>query len=357
MTGNVNEMDYVNENGMTFIKTSLEFHDSLLLKLAGKTAGKRAVGTSLRKKTGEISFKNLVKYKLSEPNVLLLDMAQYSFDGEEFSETEEILRIDNKFREILGYPGRQSKVAQPWTIKPEKPQHYLTLRFEIISEIQLESPILAIEDAKDLYISFNGEKVAPIAIGYYIDESIEKVKLPPLKKGKNILVVKIPFGERNNVEWCYLLGDFNVKVEGFVKTIVEKTDKIAFSSITTQGLPFYGGNITYVLDVETNDCSFDIKTTRYRGSLIKVSVDGDDVGTIAYSPYKLTVENIKNGKHTIELTLFGNRHNTLAAIHCTDLNNNWYGPNRWRTSADAWCYEYLLKETGILSSPIIEFFE
>lgn len=357
MTGNISEIDYANEHGMTVIKTTLEFHDSLLLKLAGKTSGKRAVATSSRKKTSEISFKNLVEYKLSEPNVLLLDMAQYSFDGENFSETEEILRIDNKFRDKLGYPGRQSKVAQPWTIKPEKPEHYLTLKFEMISEIELESPILAIEDAKDLEISFNGEKVVPKVIGYYVDESIEKVKLPPLMQGKNILVVKIPFGERKNVEWCYLLGDFNVKVEGCVKTIVEKTDKIAFSSITTQGLPFYGGNITYVLDVETNDCSFDIKTTRYRGSLIKVSVDGEDVGPIVYAPYKLTVESIKKGKHQIELTLFGNRHNTFAAIHYTSLRSRWYGPNRWRSSGDEWCYEYLLKDTGILSSPVIEFFE
>jgi len=357
MTGNISEIDYTNEHGMTVIKTTLEFHDSLLLKLDGKRSGKRAVGTSSRIKTGEISFKNLVEYKLSEPNVLLLDMAQYSFDGEDFSETEEILRIDNKFRDKLGYPGRQSKVVQPWTIKPEKPEHYLTLKFEIISEIELKSPILAIEDAKDLELSFNGEKVAPMVIGYYVDESIEKVKLPPLKQGKNILVVKIPFGERRNVEWCYLLGDFNVKVEGCVKTIVEKTNKIAFSSITTQGLPFYGGNITYVLDVETNDCSFDIKATRYRGALIKVSVDGEDVGCIVYAPYKLTVENIKKGKHKIELTLFGNRHNTFAALHYTALSNRWYGPNRWRSVGDDWCYEYLLKDTGILSSPVIEFFE
>jgi len=47
-----------------------------------------------------------VSYSLSEPNVLLLDKARYALDGEDFEETEEILRLDNKLRTRLGLPLR-----------------------------------------------------------------------------------------------------------------------------------------------------------------------------------------------------------------------------------------------------------
>ena len=44
-------------------------------------------------------------------------MAEYSFDGRGWQQVDEILRIDNKFRELLNYPLRMNKLAQPWTNK------------------------------------------------------------------------------------------------------------------------------------------------------------------------------------------------------------------------------------------------
>ncbi len=59
--------------------------------------------------------KNLLEpfqYRLEEHNSLLLDMAQYAFDEEEWQEREELLRIDNLFREKLHYPLRMEGVAR-----------------------------------------------------------------------------------------------------------------------------------------------------------------------------------------------------------------------------------------------------
>ena len=47
-------------------------------------------------------------------------MAQYAFDEEEWQEREELLRIDNLFREKLHYPLRMEALAQPWTEKDEQ---------------------------------------------------------------------------------------------------------------------------------------------------------------------------------------------------------------------------------------------
>lgn len=48
-----------------------------------------------------------------EPNVCILDLAEYRFDEEPWMEEDEILRIDNLFRRKLGYPLRTQALAQP----------------------------------------------------------------------------------------------------------------------------------------------------------------------------------------------------------------------------------------------------
>ena len=110
------------------------------------------------------------------------------------------------------------------------------------------------------------------------------------------------------------------------KTIIAPTETIGFSSITNQGMPFYGGNITYIMELETTKCCcISIKASNYRGAAIKAAIDGKSAGIIAYAPYKVMAENIKPGKHKIELTLYGNRYNTFAALHNTNTANRWYG--------------------------------
>ena len=90
--------------------------------------------------------------------------------------------------------------------------------------------------------------------------------------------------------------------------------------------------------------------------MIKVIVDGEEKGVIAFSPYRLRIDNLTEGKHTIEFVLYGTRINTFGGMHNV-TRPQWTGPNFWRSEGDQWCYEYLLKDTGILASPIIEIYE
>lgn len=180
--------------------------------------------------------------------------------------------------------------------------------------------------------------------------------MPKINVGKNTLIVKIPFGQRTNTEWCYIIGDFNVRNEGTISTIIPATDKISFSSLTNQGMPFYGGNVIYKTEIETPDCSLKIHANYYRGALIKVRIDGEDRGIIAFSPYTIDIDNLSKGKHTVEFVLYGTRINTFGGMHNVS-QQEWVGPDFWRSTGDNWCYEYILKDTGILASPVIEIFE
>ena len=84
----------------------------------------------------------------------------------------------------------------------------------------------------------------------------------------------------------------------------------------------------------------------------------------------LKIDNATAGAHIIEFKLFGNRINTFGALHNCSYST-WYGPDIWYTyqshrrmlnnTSDnefdytcGWTYEYNLKSTGILTSPVIK---
>ena len=352
ISGDISRIPCEYKNGCTVISKVLYDYDSLLLRLdEGKSD---LIGNELEsvQLNNAVAMPALVPYSLSERNVMLLDTAEFSLDGGEFMAEEEILRLDNVCRKMAGFVKRGGHVAQPWVIEKEEIKHHITLRFTVNSEIDYSGAELALEDAEYAVIKMNGTDVANDITGWYVDKDIKTVALPEIKKGTNIIEVTLPFGTRTNTEWCYLLGNFGVRLIGREKTITSLPEKLGFGNITSQGFPFYGGNVTYHFEAEGN--SFRIETTRYRGGLISVAVDGETKGKIVYPPYTLDVDGLADGKHKIDITLFGHRFNSFGAVHLTDVKRSWHGPDAWRSDEECWSYEYTLRDLGILSRPIIK---
>ena len=242
-------------------------------------------------------------------------------------------------------------MVQPWVIAPETIEHYVTLRFRINSEIDYSGAELALEDAEKAKIIFNSNEIANNITGWYTDKDIKTVPLTDIVKGENILEITLPFGTRTNTEWCYILGDFGVKLTGREKVITALPEKLGFGTITNQGLPFYGGNITYHLEAEGS--ALRVEATRYRGALISVAVDGEEKGKVVYPPYIIDIDGLSNGKHKVDITLFGNRYNAFGPVHLTDVKHSWHGPGAWRSDEECWSYEYVLRDVGILARPVI----
>ena len=343
-------------DGWTTLRHPLYEHDSLLLKLdkgAGNKAPAPAVSGLVNSSAeGKTRFLGPVPVTLGEPNVLLLDMAEYSLDGEPYRKREEILRLDNILRGELNWPKRSDAVAQPWVEKDETTPHKLRLRFTFRSGISVKGAELALENAGTTAVTLNGAP-AGAANGWYADKCIGKLPLPEIAAGENVLELTLPYGRKTDVEACCLLGDFGVIAAGCVAALTDPVKALRFGDITRQGLPFYGGNITYRLEAETQNNGLEIAATCYRGSLLRVSVDGKDAGAIAFSPYRLTIGGLAPGKHNIDVTYFGTRVNTFGQLHRNDRKNPWWGPNSWRTEGSAWTYEYRFWPQGILKSPEI----
>lgn len=354
LDGKVEDIAYTYRNGNTVIEMDTYAYDSMLFRLdesSGVCLAKKQEKTPA--KIDNIKLPAFVPFTLSEPNVFLLDMAEYSLDGEDFHEQEEILRLDDACKARLGW--QKGSVVQPWAIPAEPYTHHVTLRYQVESEIEVDNVKLALEQAEYAKITWNGQKVEGKIDGWYVDKNaIHTVAIPPVKKGLNILTIEFPFGKRSNLEWCYLLGNFGVRVTGQRKVITPAPTELAFGDIVPQGLPFYSSNITYHIDFEAEG-SVRFIASQYSGALIKIVVDGEEKGKIVFPPYDLVLNGLAKGKHRLDLTLFGNRINTFGQVHLVPpVKYDWYGSNSWRTEDDQWAYEYQLKKVGLLASPRME---
>lgn len=360
LTGEIRGIAAEYRNGNTILERDWFIHESMLLRLTPTSKPAQSAYMAIDSCNDSLNIDanalpdimfGKVPVTLEEPNMLLLDMAEYAFNGGEFFSEEELLRIDNTVRRKLDIPVRRKEVVQPYLIEPDTPTDRLTLRFRIPSEAKVIGAKLALEDADQTKIVLNGQPVPSVADGWYVDKAIGTVALPDLIVGENVLEVTVPIGRRTNLEYMYLLGDFGVRVNGTAKTLISPVKELGFSDITMQGLPFYTGNLLYHFHVRTNG-GFILRVPRYRGGLVKVFVDGNDVGNIAFSPYRIHVP-CEAGEHNVDVRLYGTRQNGFAQLHHTPGVYFYQSPNSWRSAGDLWCYEYQFKPAGILTSPEI----
>ena len=354
LSGEIKDIDFEISDNKTKIIYSLYKNDSLLLKLTKYT--KQAKATPKKKEnrvlTKRVDFRSAVSFNREEPNVLLLDMAEYCLNGTDFKPLENILRIDKIFREQLFHMPPVG--GSPWQWKGEKVNNYIYLRFKVQSEFEAECD-LAYEEAEEVIL--NGLNIPVTDSGYYVDVGIRKMPLPKLKCGENTIVIKAPIAGGVRLENYYLLGDFDVETFGCQSVIKKPKKEIAFGSIVHQGMPFYGGNIVYKLKINTPNCDIKIRVNKYCGALLHIYVDGVDKGPLVFDPYIKEIENLSCGEHLVEIKFFGNRHNTFGALHNCDEAYGYYSPRAWYTENEQWSYDYCFEDTGIMKSPIIEIYE
>ena len=351
MDGSVTTLAANYVDGDTLIDFELYPHDSVLLKLVAGKSDAKPVARKERKELGYLPCK--AEVELAEPNVALLDMPEYRLNGGEWRANEEILRICDTLKAELKMENAIAGGAQPWLFGVEKETETVDLKYVIYSDVEVENVSLALEDFDKSNITFNGKAVDMIKTGVYVDDSIETVSLGKLEKGENIIVLSRSFGKVSTLEAVYLLGDFGVELKGRTYKITAPVRELEFGDWTRQGLPFYGGNVTYKCKVKGNGEELGVMIPHFAQPVCTVSVDGTRTGTVALAPYTAPLGKLDDGEHLVEITAFGNRFNTFAALHMADPAARWYGPDAWRRSGTRWSYEYNVKPSGITAAPIV----
>lgn len=353
LTGESAPLGTTIDAGSTEIRHSFPAHGHLLLTLRPAT---RSIARPITTKrwVEHAHLTDPVPVTLSEPNVLLLDQAEWRIDGGSWQPTEEILRIDNEVRRRLNLPGRTGKEIQPWADRSPAPVlATVELKFTINADTATKKLKLATESVEGLQLRLNGRALRMKTDGWWTDEAIQTLKLGSLPSGKHELILRIPFTRMTGLEWCYLLGDFGVNVAGRHATLTKPVRKLAFGDWTHQGLPFYGGNVTYRCKFNALTAPTLLEVLQFKNPLLSVSARGRTLGKIAFAPFQLELSR-SPGKRSLDITAFGNRINCFGALHHTDLNSKWVGPGAWRSTGASWSYEYQLRPMGILAAPILK---
>jgi len=199
-------------------------------------------------------------YTLNEPNICVLDFAQYKINDGEWQPELEILKVDQKIRKHFDIPYRGGDMVQPWFrdmlrdhAKPE-PKGRISLAFNFnIEKMPEEDLEFCMEEPENFSVKINGNKITfADNPNTWIDICFKKTKLPVsmLKPGTNRIEIETDFHEEINLEALYLLGDFGVKLDGKNKILTTLPKKLNTGCITTQYLPFYSGAVRYNLPLE-----------------------------------------------------------------------------------------------------------
>lgn len=335
------------QGDFTAIPVTLYQHDSLLIRLeAGEGAVLQPAAVPVQK---ALPVPATVPFTLHEPNALVLDMAAWSLDGGAEQPREEMLRVDDAVRSALGYRSWGGKSPQPWCLSPEPPTHRVRLVYEFESEIEVKAPLLGIECPEDMSITLNGEAPIGGVNGYYVDRSIKTLPLPPVRAGRNVLTIEKPYGARSALENVFILGDFGVRVVGSTACITALPRTLGFSDITSQGLPFYSGALSYHIDVQTAGGDLQVCVPRYRASVLRIGAEGESA-PVAFSPYTARLS-LPAGAHRVDITAYIPRTNGFAPLHNCDETCDYQNPAAWRTTGDKWSYEYCLSREGLLAAP------
>lgn len=349
LSGEITGAETKIEDGFTFVNACMHNNDSLLFRLDKEEAKPAAAEPEF---STSVTIEKSVPYVLSEPNALLLDTAYYALDGNKYSSKKyEILRLDNLCRKKCGFPKRGGNACQPWAAEKRAPEHTLRLKFVFHSKIDVSAPYIALEGSETADIALNGAPVEVKVCGYYVDKAIQKVALPPVKNGENILEISLPFGLNTDVEWCYLLGEFGVSVRGACATLTALPERLEFKDITKQGLPFYGGEITYISSFEGNGKTAEVCVPKFRAAILEAETT--ESKDIAFAPYRALLPT-KKGATNLSIKAYISRQNAFGPVHLKKAKKALISPSTHYAPRIKSTKRYVLTPAGILSAPEIK---
>ncbi len=315
-----------------------------------------SVGAS-RSVTGEF------RYQLAEPNVCVLDRASYRIDGGELQSTTEILKVDRAVRSSLGARLRGWRMLQPWFSKnsPKPPLAKIVLRFEFFVEtIPPDGVMLAIEKpAQYRSIRCNDRTLGSGTVdGWWVDRCFERLPVPTnlLRLGANAIELEVDFNVGTDLEAIYLLGDFGVRLAGVKQTLTSLPETLRPECVTTQGLPFYGGRLTYEIpaaaftDGAVPEGNLGLKLSDFEAACAVVRAGSAESKLIAFAPFETDLSGL-DLRDGIKLEVVLTRRNTFGPLHQLPRQTAWYGPENWITEGAAFSEQWVLWPAGLLAAP------
>jgi hypothetical protein len=301
---------------------------------------------------------------LDEPNVLVLDAAQYRIDGGEWQGPLDILKADRAVRRHFNLPVRAGDMVQPWYRKRFSPEASVvagrvTLRFSFEVAAMPGTPVrLSVERPERFAIELNGQPIYEPTGERWIDEAFTPLAVPAsaLRLGENTIEMTCKFVPSDDLEAIYLLGDFGVSLEGMRATVTPPVTKLNVGDVTKQGLPFYGAGIRYRVPMPQSlrGRAVRIWLPKFEAALARVSGATGEPKLIAFHPQSADLDPEATATDLVDLQLTLTRRNTFGPLHQLPLRASAYGPANWMTDGEGFASdEFVLLPSGLLASPQI----
>ncbi len=289
-------------------------------------------------------------------NTFLFDIASLSKDGKSFDEPLSIYGIkDNLLKEK--YNGHV----------------WLKYEFNVADGFRAESLKLVLEPMRQVALTVNGTPVSLETKESWFDESFSAIDISKeVRCGKNEVIVEIDYYQRDyvyyvlyggvseslrncltfdtEIEAAYLIGDFAVTTDAeFVPdennsflydgnfVITSQKDKVYLPNLITDGYPFFSGHMKASFEYEYSSGAPTVLSLSGRFATCKVTVNGNDVGTMLFDHTFDLEKYLKNGKNEIVLDFtcamrnaFGPHHRPIAEPFAVSpvtfsFENEWNG--------------------------------
>jgi hypothetical protein len=354
LTGTVQPVPAESRNGITRFGASLGPAGSRLYMLRHDADPLTVSDAATRPSPRTAAYIGPVcPFTRTDPNVLTLDVCAYRLDQGDWSEPLPVWQAQQAIRESLdmrpvyynGLPQRYKWIEAPHPNDGTP----VAFRFEFEVRHVPEGPVyLALEHAADCTIRLNGGAAGPVD-GWYLDRSFECVPLPPLKAGRNTLLLECRYTNRMEIEDCYLLGDFGV---GLDRALVAEPPTLHFGDWGPQGYLHYAGRMIYHAIYEHMPGERVIlELGDYRATTVVIHVNDRLAGHIpwrAANGLDLTAF-LQDGTNRIDIEVVGSPRNMLGPLHLKPGDEAWTDWRSFRTTGERYTPDYVVVPYGLMT--------
>ncbi len=300
---------------------------SLLIFLSNKTM---KVGEVKNAEFQEIASNGPPAVRRLEPNVLTLDYVDVTAGGETKKDLHFFQAADCVFK-------KNGMESNPWDravqfrdeliTKKFPPESGFEATYRFAIQRQVPDRLHIVIERPDLYtVTCNGKPVTAKPGDWWLDKSFGKVDISTAAKvGENtVTIVASPFSIYHELESAYVLGDFSLAPNDSGFAIVPPQPlQTGPKGWNEQGLPFYSTGVAYTqtFDVPKPNGQYVVALSKWRGSVAKVVVNGQEAGFIGYRPWECDVTRwMKPGENQIDVVVIGTLRNALGPHHAGPIS-------------------------------------
>jgi len=314
-----------------------------------------------KKEVNEIVLDGDFDYKLNEKNVCVLDFAEWRINGGEWQSKEEVLKLDKKIRKEIKIEQRSGGMLQPWYQIKGGLENYCSIDLKYsfgISQMPEGKLFLAAERPEFMNYAINGIPLANHSENFWIDTAFKVLEIPKehLKFNENTITVHTEFNNLTNIEAIYIVGDFGVEIDGNNSRLACLPDKIGCGNLWKYNLPFYTGEVTYIIpasrykelsSVKNDNENYILSFKDFHGTLVKVSSASLKETLVGWEPYEADITEAVEREEDINVTVVGSRRNVFGPLHLVPAEHQGYTPLSYETEGESWSDSYSLARNAL----------